>query len=958
MNKANLMGRKDRTPICGLVCILLIVQGFPVVWAAEVQATGDSTDNRVLSLDGKTGCVRVADSQSLRSLSDAITIEVRVKASSFCAEEGGINSIIRKNIIPGAENFLLRFRNVGGKAMLQMGLGDVIGALQAPYEFAPATWYHLAGTYDGHTMTILVNGVPVVNQNTSGRLRVDSSNLYIGRGDPTFSGGEYFHGVLDEIRIWNVARSQEQIQAAMNKPLTGKEDGLVTYWNFDDGTAKDLSGHGNDGILDRAARIVESARPAKDRPAERDGAEAKQQEQDVGAYFEKTKNEILQGRKFSNQSTPVNALLTLISAYQHQDHNTLEQIFPIVKQKQFERLASSETGSQMLSAAKPSIFRKIEIENESPKESDLCAVYTSGSPEGPIDQVWSFAYVAGAWRFAGSTSALDNWKPQARQAEALTRSILPSGGEETKGSATAGLQQGAHDVEGKWHVVLSELNQQYAMRIWRQPDGTLAGAATLRNPDDRPFDAVTFENGKLRFEEKTNQGVFEGTMSENGLTIEGTWQKPGMVTPCVLKRVDEAQIKDKGQSDSRVPQAPEMQIQQRNKLIVWWKFENDANDSAGTNHGTVHGNPVYVDGKVGRAISLDGDDYVDCGNPDSLNFGTGDWTVSAWIKTTQSGTKPENRGSVFANGGDEAGGIRYALTVNEEYLGTIVLTTDDDAHKVQAMGKTAVNDGTWHHVVGLRNGGQLRVYVDGALDAGSYLPAQYDLSGASQHNAYIGVAVDHRDNSLYKYFVGQIDEVCVFGGAIDANGVRSLYSGKDPAVVAQTAIIARASAAPPKRTGGIPSPDGGIEGNWKAVSSQVSQKAVIEIRKKSDGAFDGTVVAETPDETSPSIPLTEVIFEKRKLSFKIPSNQGSFEGTMNEDGSAIEGQFTQGEQVVTLVLQRMAIAQPEAATIGQVQIPEQKGGEGNVATTLILILALAGVIGAVVLFVVRSSIRR
>jgi hypothetical protein len=431
-----------------------------------------------------------------------------------------------------------------------------------------------------------------------------------------------------------------------------------------------------------------------------------------------------------------------------------------------------------------------------------------------------------------------------------------------------------------------------------------------------------------------------------------------MVTPCVLKRVDEAQIKDKGQSDSRVPQAPEMQVQQRNKLIVWWKFENDANDSAGTNHGTVHGNPVYVDGKVGRAISLDGDDYVDCGNPDSLNFGTGDWTVSAWIKTTQSGTKPENRGSVFANGGDEAGGIRYALTVNEEYLGTIVLTTDDDAHKVQAMGKTAVNDGTWHHVVGLRNGGQLRVYVDGALDAGSYLPAQYDLSGASQHNAYIGVAVDHRDNSLYKYFVGQIDEVCVFGGAIDANGVRSLYSGKDPAVVAQTAIIARASATPPKRTGGIPSPDGGIEGNWKAVSSQVSQKAVIEIRKKSDGAFDGTVVAETPDETSPSIPLTEVIFEKRKLSFKIPSNQGSFEGTMNEDGSAIEGQFTQGEQVVTLVLQRMAIAQPEAATIGQVQIPEQKGGEGNVATTLILILALAGVIGAVVLFVVRSSIRR
>jgi carboxyl-terminal processing protease len=47
----------------------------------------------------------------------------------------------------------------------------------------------------------------------------------------------------------------------MNTTLTGKEKGLVAYWNFDDGTARDVSGHGNDGHVHESTQIVESARP-------------------------------------------------------------------------------------------------------------------------------------------------------------------------------------------------------------------------------------------------------------------------------------------------------------------------------------------------------------------------------------------------------------------------------------------------------------------------------------------------------------------------------------------------------------------------------------------------------------------------------------------------------------------------------------------------------------------------
>lgn len=229
---------------------------------AKGTTSGDSSANRVLSLDGRDDCLQVAASQSLNSFKSAITIEVWLKASSFYAENGIVNTIIRKNIANGGENFFIRFRKISGKSVVQMSIGYDIETLGVPYEFSTDTWYHLAGTFDGSTMTVFVNGVNIISEKVSGPVYIDNSDLFIGKGDPEFSSGEYFNGALDEIRIWNVARSQEEIRAAMNVSLTGKEEGLVVYWNFDDDTARDLTGHGNDGILQGDAQIVESALPA------------------------------------------------------------------------------------------------------------------------------------------------------------------------------------------------------------------------------------------------------------------------------------------------------------------------------------------------------------------------------------------------------------------------------------------------------------------------------------------------------------------------------------------------------------------------------------------------------------------------------------------------------------------------------------------------------------------------
>ncbi|MFM6408660.1 MAG: LamG-like jellyroll fold domain-containing protein, partial [Microcystis sp.] len=62
----------------------------------------------------------------------------------------------------------------------------------------------------------------------------------------------YFKGEIDEVRVWNVAKTQAQIQTYYNRNLTGKEQGLAGYWKFDEtsgNTVYDLSGNNNNATL-------------------------------------------------------------------------------------------------------------------------------------------------------------------------------------------------------------------------------------------------------------------------------------------------------------------------------------------------------------------------------------------------------------------------------------------------------------------------------------------------------------------------------------------------------------------------------------------------------------------------------------------------------------------------------------------------------------------------------------
>ena len=110
----------------------------------------------------------------------------------------------------------MRFRTIpDGKRQIEMSPGLRIDKIIVPYKFEIGKWYHLAGTYNGSKLTVYLNGAKIKSQAARGMINIDDSDLYLGRGDPQYSMGEYFHGELDEIRIWNVARTRKEIESTI-----------------------------------------------------------------------------------------------------------------------------------------------------------------------------------------------------------------------------------------------------------------------------------------------------------------------------------------------------------------------------------------------------------------------------------------------------------------------------------------------------------------------------------------------------------------------------------------------------------------------------------------------------------------------------------------------------------------------------------------------------------------------
>lgn len=138
--------------------------------------------------------------------------------------------------------------------------------LETTNTFEEETWYHVAGVYDGTEQRIYVNGVLEATATAqSGPIDYADSWLALGMykdDNEAFS----LDGTLDEVRIWNVARTQEELQADMCRKLTGDEAGLVAYFRLDNLAGEEVRDYGPNqlnGLMQNmnpaTARVVSGA---------------------------------------------------------------------------------------------------------------------------------------------------------------------------------------------------------------------------------------------------------------------------------------------------------------------------------------------------------------------------------------------------------------------------------------------------------------------------------------------------------------------------------------------------------------------------------------------------------------------------------------------------------------------------------------------------------------------------
>jgi hypothetical protein len=137
------------------------------------------------------------------------------------------------------------------------------GALDYYVDYTDGNWHHVVGMLDtdDNEARIYYDGNLVANKSVFSEIGSATALTYIGsRG-----GNEmFFDGIVDEVRLWNTARSQSEVQEYMYKQLTGTEPGLVAYWKFDEGVgniAFDKTINENHGTLFGGVQWTDDSAP-------------------------------------------------------------------------------------------------------------------------------------------------------------------------------------------------------------------------------------------------------------------------------------------------------------------------------------------------------------------------------------------------------------------------------------------------------------------------------------------------------------------------------------------------------------------------------------------------------------------------------------------------------------------------------------------------------------------------
>lgn len=216
------------------VCVTMAL--FLSVLAGAV-AQPSKPQNQAIQLDGKRDYVSFGDEYK------DLTAPFSISAWAYLQERSFYQAPIFTN--RNCVSTYNGFRLIIDKNYVSLEYGDGFGSSHPAFrrgraayvKLAPATWNHIAAvvvSYD--SICLYVNGVNVGGDYTGDSvhpMRSDLPDGFTSAGYFVSNDVEnWFKGMLDDIRLWDRALSEDEIRIGMCHALTGNEPGLIGWWDF------------------------------------------------------------------------------------------------------------------------------------------------------------------------------------------------------------------------------------------------------------------------------------------------------------------------------------------------------------------------------------------------------------------------------------------------------------------------------------------------------------------------------------------------------------------------------------------------------------------------------------------------------------------------------------------------------------------------------------------------------
>ncbi|MFN8397225.1 MAG: LamG domain-containing protein [Bacteroidia bacterium] len=180
-----------------------------------------------------------------------------------------VEAWIKPDVVDANSRFLVRGIQFAPRVAIQNGglsarwytASNGFKQVDSPKNLIKAgVWQHIAVSWDGQQIGLYVNGVLVKGGSHEGGLQKGATEIAVGRRELNKTTENYL-GSIEEVRIWNTARTQAEIGRYMKYRLIGNEPGLVAYYPISLVDTNPLKDYGPNGLHGKLNGIVSAIVP-------------------------------------------------------------------------------------------------------------------------------------------------------------------------------------------------------------------------------------------------------------------------------------------------------------------------------------------------------------------------------------------------------------------------------------------------------------------------------------------------------------------------------------------------------------------------------------------------------------------------------------------------------------------------------------------------------------------------